>query len=220
MMYVKGAYVIIVFFIMSMVGYTITYTYFTFHYSDRLYHACHLSNKLGKDALKMAIEGKNKCCHFSDILTIIDYSLPSSSKRFIVLDLRHEKLLSHTYVAHGKNSGELYATQFSNENESKMSSLGFYKTGETYCGKHGYSLRLHGLEDGVNDLAYLRNIVIHPADYVSESYLKQYGRLGRSHGCPALPVNESRAIIDQIKGGTCLFIYSKDKGYKYQSVII
>jgi hypothetical protein len=116
-------------------------------------------------------------------------------------------------VAHGKNSGENFAESFSNVPESLMSSPGFFITAETYTGKHGYSLRVDGLEKGINDNARVREIVIHGADYVSDDYIKKYGRLGRSWGCPALPAALSNKIIDKIKEGTCLFVYSTDKNY-------
>lgn len=149
----------------------------------------------------------------SNIFSIIDYSKPSSEKRLWIFDLSNGKLLHYTYVAHGKNSGELYAQQFSNVPDSKQSSLGFFRTGSTYNGKHGLSLKLHGLEPGVNDMAEQRAIVIHGAEYVSETYARSFGRLGRSHGCPAISTNEHKQIIENISGGTYLFIYHPSKDY-------
>ncbi len=148
-----------------------------------------------------------------DILSIIDFTKPSHEKRFYIIDLKNRKILVKTYVAHGKNSGWDYAVSFSNTSKSLKSSVGFYLTGETYYGKHGYSLRLYGLEPGINDNAYKRTIVIHGAWYVSEDFISKYGRLGRSWGCPAVPEDLAKTIIDYIKDGTLLFIYSNDSTY-------
>jgi hypothetical protein len=152
-----------------------------------------------------------------NIITIIDFSKPSTENRFLVIDLLNKKILYNCFVAHGKNSGENYAKSFSNNSESLMSSLGFYLTAETYSGENGYSLRLDGLEKGINDRARAREIVIHGASYVSEEFITRYGRLGRSWGCPALPVEVSKAIIDLISGGSCLFIYGDDNFYQENS---
>ena len=116
-------------------------------------------------------------------------------------------------VAHGRNSGELYARAFSNKMNSHQSSLGFYATGATYTGKHGLSLKLHGLENNINDQSEPRAIVVHGADYVSDAYAKKYGRIGRSFGCPALPLDNYKDLIKRIAGGSCLFIYYPDKAY-------
>ncbi|UEG48872.1 murein L,D-transpeptidase catalytic domain family protein [Ferruginibacter lapsinanis] len=154
------------------------------------------------------------------IISIVDFSKPSSQKRLFIIDLKNYRLLFNTYVAHGANSGKEYANQFSNRPESYMSSLGFYKTAETYIGKHGYSLHLQGLERGINDNAYMRDIVIHGADYVNDQYVRLQGYIGRSWGCPAVPEKLSKPIIDKIKNGTCLFIFSPNKNYLAQSQII
>jgi hypothetical protein len=127
--------------------------------------------------------------------------------------MQAQKILLHTVVAHGRNSGLLLAEQFSNRPESYQSSLGFFKTGETYQGKHGYSLRLDGLEKGINDQARNRAIVLHGADYAKEDFLKSAGRLGRSLGCPAVPTELAPSIIQLIKNGTLLFVYGKDPEY-------
>jgi hypothetical protein len=142
------------------------------------------------------------------ILSIVDFSKPSSKKRLWIVDLGSKKLLYHTLVAHGRGSGGLMATNFSNTAESHQSSLGFYVTDDTYFGKHGLSLRLNGLDKGSNTNALSRAIVVHGADYVSERFVNQNGYLGRSHGCPALPVELTSEIIKTIKGKTALFIYS------------
>lgn len=146
-------------------------------------------------------------------LTVVDFDLPSTEKRLWVLDLANDKILFHTLVAHGHNSGENGASQFSNTNESNMSSLGFYVTGQEYEGKHGHSLRLQGVDEGFNTNAFARAIVMHGADYVSEQFIKQNGRLGRSLGCPALPLDQYSQIIDAVQGGSCLFLSKSNAGY-------
>ena len=150
---------------------------------------------------------KEKGIITKDIITIIDFSLSSNNKRLWVIDLSLNKVLYQTLVAHGRNTGEEFASNFSNTPESYKSSLGFYSTGEIYNGKHGMSLRLDGLEKGVNDKARQRAVVVHGADYVSESFIKKNSRLGRSFGCPAIPVEMTEKIINTIKDNTCLFIY-------------
>ncbi len=152
-----------------------------------------------------------------NLITIIDYSLPSTEKRLFVIDLENKNLIYECLVAHGKNSGGNIASSFSNDPRSLKSSLGFYKTAETYSGKHGYSLRLDGLEKNINDNARSRDIVIHGAIYISEIFIKQNGRLGRSWGCLAVPSGISKELIDKISGGSCLFIYGEDKFYKENS---
>ncbi len=155
-----------------------------------------------------------------NILTIIDYSKPSSEKRFFVIDIQKKQLLYTSFVAHGKNSGDNYVTSFSNLPNSLQSSIGFFLTAETYTGENGYSMKLDGLEKGINDNARSREIVIHGADYVSQEYIAKYGRLGRSWGCPSLPREVSKEIIDVISNGSCLFIYGKDENYKKNSTFI
>lgn len=147
------------------------------------------------------------------IITVVDFSKPSTEKRFWVIDLTAKKLLYSTWVSHGQGSGQKMAETFSNEPNSYQSSLGFYKTAEIYYGKHGRSLKLDGLDKGFNDKARERAIVIHGADYANEDFIKKTGRLGRSQGCPALPLNLSREIIDNIEGNTLMFIYGKDTKY-------
>lgn len=154
------------------------------------------------------------------ILALIDYSKPSSQKRLWVIDVKNQQLIHCALVAHGKNSGLITPAKFSNAAHSNMSSQGFFLTGETYQGKHGYSLRLDGLEPGINDNARSRAIVIHSADYATAEFVKKYGRLGRSFGCPALPPAKSKNIIDTIKNGTCLYIYANDQNYVSKSKIL
>lgn len=165
--------------------------------------------------LSLAGEIKNE-----NVLSIVDFSQPSSQKRLFVIDLQNSRVLFNTYVAHGRNSGREYANQFSNTPQSNMSSLGFYETQSTYIGGHGYSLRLEGLERGINDNAARRAIVMHPADYVNEDFIHSQGYIGRSQGCPAIPPSKSKPIIDKIKDGTCLFIYSPQQNYLSHSRIL
>lgn len=148
-----------------------------------------------------------------DRLTVVDFGLPSTEKRLWVLDLETKTVLFHTLVAHGHNSGEDMATNFSNQNESNMSSLGFYVTEGEYIGKHGRSLKLEGLDQGYNDNALSRSVVMHGAEYVSEDFIRQNGRLGRSLGCPALPMDQYAEIIEAVGGHTCLFLNGNDASY-------
>lgn len=156
----------------------------------------------------------------NNILSIADFSLPSSKKRLFIIDVMSGKLLFNTFVSHGRNSGQEMATQFSNDVNSFKSSLGFYVTGSTYSGEHGYSLRLEGKEAGINDNAYDRSIVMHAANYVNERVIKMKGFIGRSLGCPALPPSLNKAIINTIKDGSCLFLFSPDSFYITHSRLI
>lgn len=180
---------------------------------------------LSREAFNEAVTGyqnlqKSGSLQHTGILSIVDFSLPSFRKRLFVLDVENGKLLFNTLVAHGRNSGQLLATKFSNRFRSFESSLGFYLTGETYNGQNGYSLRLLGMEKGINNNALGRGIVVHPADYVNEEVSKIYGRLGRSEGCPAIPFDIHRSVIEAIKDGSCFFIYGKDKWYVKQSKLL
>lgn len=148
-----------------------------------------------------------------NILTLIDFSMSANTKRLWIIDMNTKTILYNTLVAHGRNSGNVYATSFSNAASSYKSSLGFYATGELYTGKHGASLRLDGLEKGINSNARSRAVVMHAADYVSENFIKQHSRLGRSLGCPALPNHLNKEIINLIKDKSCLFIYHPSKKY-------
>lgn len=175
--------------------------------------------------LEMAVNGYHKLVNNKQIekgktLTIVDFSLPSTEKRMWIIDVESGMILHNSVVSHGRNSGNLMAEKFSNVDSSYMSSLGFYVTGETYFGKHGYSLRLDGVEKGFNDKARDRAIVIHGAEYANENFITSTGRLGRSLGCPALPVDTSKEIIDMIKDKTCLFIFGKDDDYISKSKLI
>ncbi|MBS2210121.1 murein L,D-transpeptidase catalytic domain family protein [Carboxylicivirga mesophila] len=184
-----------------------------------------LNNKhLPFEAFEMAYNGWLKLkdsVHFEkNIITLVDFSQPSTHKRFFLIDIDSKSVIYQNYVAHGKNSGMLNAEKFSNIANSNQSSLGFYKTGETYYGKHGLSLKLDGLEKGINDKARERHIVIHKADYAEESFIKKYGRLGRSFGCPAIPSANYQFVIDNIKEGTMLFIYHPKATYIKTSSIL
>lgn len=152
-----------------------------------------------------------------DILTLIDFRLHSTKKRFWLIDLKTKTVLHHTYVAHGENSGKEYAFEFSNQVSSHKSSLGFYITQETYIGKNGLSLRLQGIEHGFNTNARERYVVLHGATYATKAYIKKNGILGNSEGCPAVPMGEHKKIIALAKGGTALFIYFPDSEYLEKS---
>ncbi|MEO6949449.1 MAG: murein L,D-transpeptidase catalytic domain family protein, partial [Ginsengibacter sp.] len=180
---------------------------------------------LSEDAFDYALSGyeylkaQGKLTN-DDVLTIADFSLPSSQKRLFVIDLKNEKILFNTYVAHGRNSGKETANSFSNDPESFKSSLGFYVTKNTYTGTHGFSLRLEGEEKGINDNAMSRAIVMHSADYVNKSLINSQGYIGRSLGCPALPKEVYKPIIQKIKDGSCLFIYSSESNYLAKSSLL
>jgi len=145
------------------------------------------------------------------LLTVIDYSKASTEPRLWVLDLERERVLFEELVAHGRGSGDNFATRFSNADGSHQTSLGLFRTADTYVGANGYSLRLDGLEQGVNDRARDRAIVMHGAPYVSEANIRTVGRLGRSHGCPALRPTIARTVIDTIKQGSLVFAYYPDQ---------
>jgi hypothetical protein len=154
------------------------------------------------------------------VLSICDFSQSSRTKRMYVIDVQHRKLLYRTYVAHGQNSGDEYATTFSNEPDSYKSSLGFYVTQRTYIGHNGLSLKLSGVDSGFNDMALKRQIVLHGSAYVSDRYMQDYGTLGTSLGCPALPAAISGKIIRAVKDGSVLFIYHPTQQYLSNSTVI
>ena len=190
------------------------------------YTAWHLAGSgLSKEAFDEAVKGyhfllEKRSIANPAVLTIIDYSKPSTQKRLFILDMQQGKILFKTLVAHGRNSGLNYATDFSNEEESHKSSLGFYLTGGTYIGANGYSLKLKGCEKGINDKADIRAIVLHGADYVSDAFIRNCGYLGRSYGCPAVPLAQHKKIIDTIKNGSCMFLYHPTKNYSTRSKIL
>ena len=166
----------------------------------------------GADPRVLSLAANALACADPDAerLAVSDYSLPSTEPRLWVFDLGRDELMFEELVSHGRGSGDAMATTFSNVPESYQSSLGLFRTMNTYYGRNGYSLRLEGLETGINDLAYQRAIVIHGADYVSESFIEQTGRLGRSHGCPAVRQEVTYPLIDSIKEEQYLFVYYPD----------
>ena len=179
-----------------------------------IYVKCNLKDKLDYEVLNRALIGYNSLnLTNKKVISIIDFSKPSTEKRLFIIDIENRKLLFQTFVAHGKNSGLIKPTKFSNRIGSNQSSLGFYRTAGTYKGKHGYSLILDGLEKGINDNARKRAIVIHGAKYVSEEFIEKNNRLGRSWGCPAISDELSKKIIDLIKDGSCLYIYANNVNY-------
>jgi hypothetical protein len=191
-----------------------------------LYNDLHLHEAgMNQEVFTSAIHGMHKLeeegvVKKDDVITIIDFSQPSNQKRLYVLDLNARHILFNTLVAHGRNTGTLMAQSFSNDPSSLKSSPGFYTTAETYMGEHGYSLRLDGQERNINDNARNRAVVMHAAEYVDQSAVNAQGFLGRSWGCPAVPVSQHKAIINTIKGGTCLFIYTPDNNYLERSAIL
>ncbi len=177
------------------------------------------SNRLSYEVFDKAYHGyinlrnAGKLKTDKEIITICDFNLPSTENRMWIIDLKQKKVLFNTYVAHGQGSGDDYAHAFSNKFNSHQSSLGFYVTSETYEGEHGTSLRLQGMDEGFNDAAFDRGIVVHGAEYVCEKFINTRDRLGRSWGCPAVPSKLSLPIINTIKDGTCLFIYYPESKY-------
>lgn len=191
-----------------------------------VYDSLHLDlSGLSRQAFLYAQKGWRKLIQQGKVLNesvmaIIDFSQPSDHKRLYVLDMKNYKVLFNTLVAHGRNSGKEWASSFSNRPASYKSSPGFYITKDTYFGNNGYSLKLEGIEKGINDKASARAIVMHGAAYVSESYIESQGYIGRSEGCPAVPVSEASDIIDAIKDGACLFVYAANNHYVSRSAIL
>lgn len=186
----------------------------------QLYAEMELEDIVNYTAFSQALAGYHQIDRGKDIMTLIDFSKPSTEERLYVFDMRERKLLFCSHVSHGRNSGGNYATGFSNKVGSYKSSLGFYLTEKTYTGKNGYSLVLDGLEEGINHRAKERAIVIHGAPYSNPSVISGNGRLGRSLGCPALPQSVSKSIIDTIKEGSVLFIYADNAEYLEQTSFI
>ena len=191
-----------------------------------LYQELQLS-KLGlkQDIFSKAVTGwsmlsKTQHSENSNMLSIADLSQSSNLKRLYVIDMENKKVLFNTYVAHGRNSGEEFAHFFSNKLNSYQSSLGFYLTENTYQGTHGLSMKLKGIEKGINDVAEERGIVMHAADYVCDAFIKQNGRLGRSQGCPAVSQEFCQPIINAIKNGSYLFMFYPDSNYLHKSILL
>lgn len=186
------------------------------------YSSLKLEGKIEYKNFEKAMQGYNKISDKKNdgLIAIIDYTKPSIEERFFLIDLKKNQILYNTLVAHGKNSGKNEAVTFSNTPNSYKSSLGFFLTENTYNGEFGYSLRLKGLEEGINSNAFERNIVIHGADYVSRDFINQFGFLGRTKGCPALPPEISSDIIDKIQGGTVVFVVGNDHHYENSSPLL
>jgi hypothetical protein len=200
-------------------------TYFSISNKLNVYDSLHLSVAgLSKKVFTMALKGMAKLVrtrHIKDnLLAIVDFSQPSNNKRLYVIDLNTYQLLYNTYVAHGMKTGKQKATSFSNKASSCKSSLGFYVTGNAYQGSNGYSLKLQGMERGINDGAMRRGIVIHGADYVCEGLIESQGYIGRSWGCPAVAPEVSQPLIDLLKEGSCLFIYAPTTAYTTKSSML
>src|SRR5438105_11423875 len=180
---------------------------------------------LRADVLRLALDAAGSAAKRGlvarrNMLTVIDYSLPSSQKRLFVFDLAAKKILFRELVAHGKSSGGNITNFFSNEPGSEATSLGLFVTQDTYLGHNGYSLRLRGLEEGVNDMASERAIVLHGAYYVSLEAVRVLGRLGRSWGCPAVRSEIAQKLIDTIRGGSAIFAYYPDKSWLETSLFL
>lgn len=186
-----------------------------------LYEKIRLDGEVAFSAFDQAMRGYEQIpAKQKELLVLVDFTKPSTEDRFYVIDVQEQKLLYRSVVAHGRGSGDNYATSFSNTPGSHQSSLGFYLTGNTYQGSNGHSLRLKGLEAGINDKAMERAIVIHGADYCDPSFISSAGRLGRSFGCPSLPRAVNDEIIDTIKEGAVLFIYADDTNYQLKSPVL
>jgi hypothetical protein len=180
-----------------------------------LYETLHLQQEVAFQAFFQAVEGYKHVNVKKAVLTLIDFSKPSTQERMYVIDMQQQRVLFKSFVTHGRNSGENYATSFSNRLQSHQSSLGFYLTEQPYQGKNGLSLILNGLEKGINDNAKARAVVIHGADYCNPKNVSSMGRLGRSFGCPALPRELAKPIIDTIKNGSLLYVYSDKHNSDY-----
>jgi hypothetical protein len=200
-------------------------SFFSISSKLNVYDSLHLKAAgLSKKVFTLALKGMAKLVrtrHIKDnLLAIVDFSQPSNAKRMYVIDLNTYQLVYNTYVAHGMKTGKLNATSFSNKTSSNKSSLGFYVTGPAYQGSNGYSLRLQGVERGINDGAMRRGIVIHGADYVCEGLIESQGYIGRSWGCPAVAPEVSQPLIDLLKEGSCLFIYHPTTAYTSRSAFL
>ncbi|MCS6935390.1 MAG: murein L,D-transpeptidase catalytic domain family protein [Chitinophagales bacterium] len=174
-----------------------------------LYEKCGLHGQLSFEAFQQAVTGYSRYGTEKPVIAICDFTKPSTAIRFFVIDIAEGKLLLKSLVAHGKNSGELMATSFSNEPKSLKSSLGFFRIGEIiHSPKHGQALLLEGLQPGINDKAREREIIIHGADYVSETFIAEHGRLGRSFGCPALPREVMSQAANILCNGALLYVHA------------
>lgn len=181
---------------------------------------------LSNEVFQLALTGHDKLeaegrLENPDILTIVDFSQTSKNKRMYVIDCVNQKLLFNTLVAHGKNTGDEFAQHFSNENGTLKSSLGFYVTKNHIMGSTvGFSMIIEGVEKGFNDNAVNRQIIMHGASYATEDFIRKNGRLGRSFGCPSLPPDLIKPIVETIENGSCLFIYYPDPNYLQKSSLL
>ena len=192
-----------------------------------MYHKLNLADfGLSDEVFNLALTGHNSLLaqgklENPDILTIVDFSQSSKNKRLYVIDFSQQELVHHTFVAHGRNTGDEFARNFSNTDGSWQSSLGFYITKNTNMGASvGFSLIMEGVEKGFNDNAKRRQIIVHGADYATEDFIKRTGRLGRSFGCPAVPPHQIKPIVNTIKNGSTLFIYYPDEDYLSNSTLL
>ena len=197
------------------------------NYVMNLYYECNLAmSGLDIELFKYAMTGyynlikEGRISFNNKKLSIIDYRKASNEKRLFVIDLNNKRLIYNTYVAHGRRSGLLFARNFSNKEGSNQSSLGFFVTGSTYQGKHGYSLKLQGMEYRFNGNATSRGIVIHGANYVEESFVSKHNAAGFSLGCPSVPYTEHRQIIDDIKYGNVVFAFCDQLDYLNNSHLL
>jgi hypothetical protein len=177
--------------------------------------ASHAAIEAGIEAWKHAVA--SGAISRAEVLTVIDYSRPSTENRLFVIDLASSRVLFAERVAHGRGTGENAAERFSNLPQSHMTSLGVFRAGDAYTGAHGLSLHLDGLEPGFNDRARERAIVLHGADYVSDALIASQGRLGRSWGCPAVRPAIAKALIDAIRDGSLLVAYYPDADWLRRS---
>jgi hypothetical protein len=175
--------------------------------------ASNLDEQILRLSLKAYVRARQQGYDRKQLLTVIDYSRPSSEKRLWVFDVKRGRIVLNTWVSHGKNSGSADANSFSNSNGSLKSSLGVFVTDEPYVGSHGIALRMKGLEKGINDHAYSRNIVFHGASYVNGSIARSLGHIGRSWGCPAVSTDTIKSLVDTIKENTVVFAYYPDRNW-------
>ncbi|WP_075881545.1 murein L,D-transpeptidase catalytic domain family protein [Vreelandella massiliensis] len=192
----------------------------TFETSSLHHQLKQLAPEATPDALRMAAQALSCADPNAERLAVIDFSLPSSETRMWVFDLHQHELLFEELVSHGQGSGDALAETFSNTPDSHQSSLGLFRTMNSYYGRNGYSLRLDGLEPEVNDLAFERAIVIHGADYVSEDFIRQTGRLGRSQGCPAVRADITYPLINSLKEEQYVFAYYPDPEWMATSTFL
>lgn len=179
---------------------------------NNMYDSLKLNQYISNEAFIRGVEGMSKInIRKNNIIAIVDFTKPSTQERMCILDLDNKELLITSYVAHGKGSGNIYPTEFSNTNGSNKSCIGFFITGSNYDGINGNSLSIYGLEKGKNDKSRERDIVIHGADYAEEEFIKKYSRLGRSWGCFAVPRIKNDIIIDAIKNGSIMYAHYEKK---------